>query len=254
MSRSLIALVAMTAVAHAQGTEPAPDVAPMPAEDVAPAEDALPAEDATPAPAEDAAPALAQDVLNEPAAEPAADTAAADRPAAAPPDMSDQGIAATLGAAVGGRTTAGGLRVAGHYLYQLADQDWFDGTAAFVFGSGEPDCFRDRMDDVICEHGLADGYAVELSANVRRFLGGNEQFWPFARAGIGVAVVRFADDGITGVAFPLHLGGGLRVSVSEGIALIGQAELDLGLAVFGSGPGLEPQLGLNVSAGAEFRL
>lgn len=212
MSRILIALVAMTGFAHAQG------------------------------------------VLNEPAVEPAVDPSVTDTSAVAPSDMSDQAIAATLGAAVGGRTTAGGLRVAGHYLYQLADQDWFDGTASFVFGSGEPDCFRDRMDEVICEHGLADGYAVELSANVRRFFGGNEEFWPFARAGIGVAVVRFADDGITGVAFPLHLGGGLRVSVSDGIAVIGQAELDLGLGVFGSGPGLEPQLGLNVSAGAEFRL
>ena len=32
--------------------------------------------------------------------------------------------------------TPGGLRVAGHYLYQLPTQDWFDGTASFTFGGG----------------------------------------------------------------------------------------------------------------------
>lgn len=241
MSRSLIALCAMTAIAHAR------DVAPMPAEvpavDTAPAGESDAATSSEPTPMPDAAP------TSEPAAP--GDTTEA---ALAPADMGDQAIGATLGVAVGGRTTPGGLRVAGHWLYQLADQDWFDGSAAFVFGSGEPDCFRDRMDAVICEHGLADGYAVELSANVRRFIAGNGPFWPFARAGLGVALVRFADDDITGVAIPLHVGGGMRVSVADAIAIVAQAQLDLGFAVFGGGPGLEPQLGFNVSAGVEFRL
>ena len=172
----------------------------------------------------------------------------------APADMTDQAIAASLGVAIGGRTTAGGLRVAGDYLYQLSSQDWFDGSASFVFGGGGAECFRDRSDAVLCDHGLADGYAVEVSANVRRFFAGDDRFWPFARAGLGVAVVRFADDGITGIAFPLHVGGGVRVSVAEGVAIVGQAELVLGLARFSNGPGAEPQLGLGVSAGAEFRL
>ena len=51
--------------------------------------------------------------------------------ASAPADMSDQGLGASIGAVAGGRTTPGGLQVAGHYLYQLSDQDWFDGIAAF---------------------------------------------------------------------------------------------------------------------------
>jgi hypothetical protein len=172
----------------------------------------------------------------------------------APADMSDQAIGAAIGAAIGGRTTPGGLRIAGNYLYQLTAQDWFDGTAAFTFGSGDAECFRDRMDSVLCDHGVADGYAVELSANVRRFMGGRDKFWPFARAGMGFALVRFADDDVTGVAIPLHFGVGLRVSVSDGIAVTGQAELDVGVARFTNGPGVEPQLGVNVSAGAEFRL
>ena len=172
----------------------------------------------------------------------------------APPDMSDQAIGAAIGAAIGGRTTAGGLRVAGHYLYQLTAQDWFDGTAAFTFGSGAADCFRDRDDDVLCDHGVADGYAVELSANVRRFLGGRDKFWPFVRAGLGIALVRFSDDGVTGVAIPLHAGAGLRVSVHDGIALVGLAELMFGIARFNSDVGAEPQLGVDVSVGVEFRL
>ena len=233
MSRGLIVLVAMTRVAYAQDAPPMPPAVP-------------PAAPTTPTTSE-APPAVAS-------AEPSPGVTAQSEPSKAPPDMSDQAIAASLGVAIGGRTTPGGLRVAGTYLYQLSAEDWFDGTASFTFGSGDGACFRDRMDALLCDHGLADGYSVELAANVRRFFGGSGQFWPFLRAGIGVALVRFSGDEISGVAFPLHLGGGLRVSVSDGIAVVGQAELDVGIAAFGRGVGAEPQLGLNVLAGAEFRL
>src|SRR4051794_21089641 len=98
--------------------------------------------------------------------------------ASAPADLHDQGIGASIGIASGGRSTAGGLRVGGHYLYQLTSSDWFDGTASFTFGGGDPACFRDRMNDFLCDHGLADGKAVEVAANVRRFFAGSGQFWP----------------------------------------------------------------------------
>jgi hypothetical protein len=173
---------------------------------------------------------------------------------AAPADMSDQSIGASVGVVVGGRTTPGGLEVSGHYLYQLTDTDWFDGVAAFTFGGGDAQCFRDRMNEFLCDHGLADGYAIEIGANVRRFLGGKGDFWPFLRAGAGLEVVRFGDDGVTGAAIPLHAGGGMRVSVSPDIAITAHADLNLGLGVFNHGLGLEPQLGASVSAGAEFRL
>ena len=240
MSRRLIAALALLAggsLAHAQDASPPEEPAPAPAEQPAPATTAEPAP-ASPAAAQPTPAPLPTDTT-----EPVA-----------PPDMSDQAIGAALGAAIGGRTSAGGLRVAGHYLYQLTTQDWFDGTAAFTFGSGGAECFRDRDDDVLCDHGLADGYSVELSANVRRFLGGRDKFWPFVRAGMGFAVVRFSDDDVTGVAIPFHAGAGLRVSVHEGIALVGLAELMFGVARFGSDVGVEPQLGVNVSAGVEFRL
>src|SRR3954470_8369402 len=88
----------------------------------------------------------------------------------APPDMSDQAIGVSVGAATGGRVTAGGLRLAGHFLYQLSDRDWFDGTADFTFGGSSAACFRDRTNAFVCDHGLADGGSVEVEAGVRHFL------------------------------------------------------------------------------------
>jgi opacity protein-like surface antigen len=244
MSRRLIALVVLApSLARAQD--------PLPSE--APATDApARASDTSSFAIEPEDPSDTSIFATEP--ENPSDPSAPARDPIAPADLGDQAITATLGAAIGGRTTPGGLRVAGHYLYQLSRQDWFDGTAAFTFGGGSAECFRDRLDNVLCDHGLADGYAVELSANVRRFVGGNDKFWPFARAGMGIALVRFSEDDVTGVAIPLHVGVGLRVSVADAIAVVGLADLAFGIARFTGGVGLEPQLGINVSVGAEFRL
>ncbi|MGE5182048.1 MAG: hypothetical protein ACM31C_08295 [Acidobacteriota bacterium] len=186
-------------------------------------------------------------------------SARADEPAAstttsAAEDVGEQAIGAELGVASGGRVTPGGLRIAGHYLYQLSDEDWFDGGASFTFGSGGAACFRDRMNTYLCDHGITDGSGVEISATVRRYFTAQGDFRPFARAGIGIGIVRFPDDGVTGLAIPVHLGGGVRASVADAIAVTAQAELEVGFGVFGKGLGLEPQLGLAIVAGAEFRL
>ena len=180
-----------------------------------------------------------------------ADTAAVSNEAE--PDPSDQIIGVSLGVAVGGRVTPGGLRISGHYHYQLSDHDWFDGRATFIFGGNSPECFRDRMDDVVCDHGLADGQAGELSANIRRFFGSG-QYMPFVRAGLGVMLVRFGPDDVTGIAFPLHAGVGLRVLLTPAIALNAEAELEVGVGAFNRGLGAEPQVGSSIAAGAEFRL
>lgn len=174
--------------------------------------------------------------------------------ASAPPDASPQSIGAELGVATGGRVTAGGVRVAGHYLYQLSDQDWFDGVAAFTFGGGGAECFRNRMDNFVCDHGMLQGGSVEVAANVRRYFQGNDQFWPFARAGVGLSIVRFSSDSVTGLGVPLHLGGGVRASVSDGVAIVGEGELAVGFGVFNHSLGLEPQVGVAITVGAEFRL
>lgn len=169
-------------------------------------------------------------------------------------DVGDQAIGADLGVASGGRDTPGGARVTGHYLYQLSDTDWFDGTASLTYGGGGAACFRDRMNAFVCEHGIADGRALEIAATVRRFFSAQGDFRPFARAGIGIGGVHFPDDSVSGLVIPLHLGGGVRAIVADSIAIIGQAELSLGFGVFDKGLGIEPQLGLAVTAGAEFKL
>jgi hypothetical protein len=172
----------------------------------------------------------------------------------APADMSDQAIGAELGLATGGRVTPGGLRLEGHYLYQLADQDWFDGVASFTIGGGGAQCFRDRMDAFICDHGVADGTGAVVVASVRHFFGGKDKYWPYLRGGVGLGVVRFSADNVTGLAIPLQAGGGLRISVSPGVAITAEAALELGFGAFNHTLGLEPQLGAAVTAGAEFRL
>jgi hypothetical protein len=169
-------------------------------------------------------------------------------------DVGDQAIGADLGVASGGRDTPGGARVSGHYLYQLSDTDWFDGTASLTYGGGGAACFRDRMNAFVCEHGIADGRALEVAATVRRFFSAQGDFRPFARAGIGIGGVHFPDDSVNGVIIPIHLGGGVRATVADSIAIVGQAELSVGFGVFGHGLGIEPQLGLAITAGAEFKL
>jgi hypothetical protein len=251
VSRRLIALALAAAggVAHAQPAEPVPEVPPAPEPvppvptlpPASPASPASPAAPATPAsPAEPAAPASP--------AEPVAAVAAGDD------EMGDQGISAVLGLATGGRVTPGGLRIAGHYLYQLSERDWFDGAASFTFGSGSPACFRDRQDVLVCNHGLADGSGVEVSAGVRRMLAPQAAFHPFVRAGVGLGVVRFGDDDVSGFTLALGGGGGVRVTVAPSIAVVAQVDLALGFGGFSHGLGLEPQLGLIVTVGAEFRL
>lgn len=183
-----------------------------------------------------------------------ADDAAVATTGTAADELGDQAVGAELGVAGGGRVTPGGLRISGHYLYQLSGQDWFDGTASFTYGGGGAACFRDRMDTFTCDHGLADGGSVEIAATVRRVFAAQGAFRPFARAGVGVAVVRFGGDDVTGLAIPVHLGGGLRVQVAPQVAVVTQVDVAAGVGLFGQGLGAEPQLGMTVTAGAEFRL
>ena len=179
-----------------------------------------------------------------------------DKPDEKSPEIPDQGLGAEIGIAGGGRVTPGGLRLSGHYFYQLSSQDWFDGTASFTFGSSDAACFRDRMDYVVCDHGFLDGRAFEGIAQVRRYFTeqGKGKFVPFVRLGVGVAVVRFGGDDVTGLAIPLHAGGGVRAAVSDGVAVAAQADLTAGIGRFGRGMGNEPQFGIAVTAGAEFKL
>ena len=168
--------------------------------------------------------------------------------------QSEQGIGGALGISTGGRSTPGGLRIAGSYLYQLSSDDWFDGVAAFTLGGGGAACFRDRSKQFVCDHSLASGAAVTIEAGVRRYFAARGEFTPFARVGVGLAIVSFRGDDVTGLAVPIHLGAGLRVAVVESIAITAQAALEIGIARFGHDLGTEPQLGAFVTIGAELEL
>ena len=201
---------------------------------------------------------------------PAPDTAAPDanRPAAPPPvatapvataapaddDIGDQAISAELGVAAGGRVTPGGLRIAGQYLYQLSEDDWFDGSASFTYGSASAACFRDRSNAVVCQHGVGDGTGLELQATIRHMLAPQGAFHPFVRLGVGLGVVRFGRDDLSGFTIPAHGGGGVRVALAPGVALVAEGDLVLGFGSFSRGLGSQPQLGLAIAAGVEFRL
>ena len=258
MSRRLIALAAGAAgwcaaaePARAQPANPEP-ANPEPANP----EPANP-EPASPTPATSDAPANPEPA--NPDASASAPTAAPDASASNPPaarddEVGDQGVSAHVGLAGGGRVTPGGLRIAGHYLYQLAERDWFDGTAGFTFGSGRAACFRDRMDQRVCSHGVADGVGVEVTASIRRLFAPQGDFRPYARAGLGIGLAQFSDDDVSGFTVALHGGGGVRAKVAPAIAVVAEGVLALGVGGFGSGVGLEPQIGFAVTAGAEFRL
>lgn len=169
-------------------------------------------------------------------------------------DVGDQAISAQLGLATGARATPGGLRVAGHYLYQLAERDWFDGIASFTFGSVRAACFRDRADKVVCDHGLADGAGVEVVGGVRRMFAAQGAFRPYARLGLGLGLARFSNDSVSGFTLAAHGGGGVRVKVAPSIAVVGEGDLALGFGSFNRAIGTEPQVSLAVTAGVEFRL
>jgi opacity protein-like surface antigen len=198
-----------------------------------------------------ASPARAQPA---PEATPDAGPDAGPEQAAKKPRAADQELSASLGMDVGGRVSPGGLHVAGAFLYQLSDQDWFDGGLSFTFGSGQAACFRDRDNDFLCDHGSLDGFGAELSGGVRRYFPGQGKFTPYARAGLGLRLVSFGGDDVRGLAIPLQLGGGVRARVADRISVTGGAELRVGPAFFNRDLGTQPHLGLAVHGGVEFAL
>jgi opacity protein-like surface antigen len=237
MSRQLIA-VALVVTASAARAQPAPDQPPLPDDavpDSAPP-DGAPTPDGPPAP--DGA---------SPAPGPAVQATDED-------EVTDQGISVSGGFAIGGRSTPGGVRIAGRYLYQLSAEDWFDGAASFTYGAGGTACFRDRTNQLVCEHGFADGAGVEISASIRRWFRAQGALRPFGRLGVGLGLVRYGDDDVSGVTVPAHFGAGVRLEVASAVAVVVDADLALGFGSFNRGLDTELQLGFAITAGAEFRL
>lgn len=166
----------------------------------------------------------------------------------------DQALGGHVGVALGGRSTAGGVRLAGSYLYRMSERDWFDGAVAFSIGSGDAACFRDRQDDRVCDHATIDGFAVDFALAVRRTWMAQERFAPFARVGFGVRFARFSGDEVAGVSVPLLGALGVAVASSARTRIVAAGQAEVGGGWFSRGVGLEPQLGLGLTLGIEFAL
>lgn len=247
----LVAGMALAAPAHAQDAKPSeePEDLIRPADEPAASGGADPIDPRTGLPmsmSQGAAPAA------EGAAGPS-DSADSER-GTSTGEWTDQGIGISAGVAIGGRLTPGGVRVTGSYLYRLSEDDWFDGAAAFTIGSGTAECFRDRLDERVCDHGPVDGFAVDFVGAVRRNFPSKKSFAPFVRIGAAVRFVRFSGDQVAGLAVPLIGGGGVTVDLSPRMRLVASGQLEIGGGVFSRGLGTAPQLGLTANAGIEFAL
>ena len=168
--------------------------------------------------------------------------------------VSVQEIGLQGGIAAGGRVTPGGVHLSAWHLYQLSDTDWFDGGIGFVFGSNTASCFRDRQNQVLCDHGLASGFAGKLSIGVRRWLRSQGRFIPYVRGGFAAGVATFSKDEVVGLSLPLWIGAGVRARVSDGVALTGGATVEGGVGWYSRGLGMEPIAALVIFAGADFGL
>lgn len=176
----------------------------------------------------------------------------------APVAASARELGVRIGLAAGGRVTPGGLRFGAAFLYQLSAVDWFEGAADFTIGGTGAGCAVDPGEPgdsaLVCDHGPLKGRAGEISAGIRRFLVAQQQFTPYVQGRLGLRVVRFSGDDITGVAALAIAGAGVRARVHDLVSISGGARLDLGAGLFGGDLGGEPQFGLSVHAGVEFLL
>lgn len=163
-------------------------------------------------------------------------------------------LAAEVGAAGGGGTTPGGMRLGGRYLYRMTDHVWFDGGVHFTFGAPTTGCSRTPPDGMSCDHGVADGFSGDLTLGLRRNLRGQGAFTPFVRGGVFGRVLRFAADDVTGAAAGVEAGAGVAAVVRKDVAVVGSAGVFGGRAWLGSGVGSAGQLGMMVTLGAELRL
>lgn len=177
--------------------------------------------------------------------------AAGDELAAVVDDPRQVALAAEVGLTGGGGATPGGLRVGGHYLYRLADHDWFDSGLAFTFGGRGDACVGDVMTAAgapPCTRAVSDGFAGDLVLGLRRELTPRQGFTPFVRLAGFARVLRFDD--VAGVAAGGELGAGVRAPIGRGVAVLAGAHGFVGAAHL-DGAGGGRQLGLAVTVGAE---
>jgi hypothetical protein len=174
----------------------------------------------------------------------------------APEEDSDQRFGASLGIATGATgVTPGGFRLAGSYLYRMTERSWFDGEVGFSFGGGGADCFLDRDRQLVCDHGLADGFGATLSGGVRYAWPRRPSgFQPYVRGGATLFLARFGDDDVSGGGLAPYLGAGGRFRVANRVHVGGEALLTVGVGGYTRDLGLELLAGMTVTFGVEFEL
>ncbi|ACY14604.1 hypothetical protein [Haliangium ochraceum] len=161
-------------------------------------------------------------------------------------------LGARLGVAMGRKFTPGGMRIEGQMLQRLTELDWFEGSLGFTFGRPRSACFLDRDGALDCDYGVIDGGAVQLSGGLRRILPGQGGFVPYLRAALGVRLVRFSEDDLSGLALPLSVGLGVRARAVERFWVGVDASGEAGVVFLNRGLGTQTQLGLGITAVAEF--
>jgi hypothetical protein len=182
------------------------------------------------------------------------EAAEVDGDATAVEGVADQEIGGRLGLRMGGRTTPGGFALGGVYLYRITGSLWSDSSMTFTLGGGGAECFRDRQDLVVCDHGQLDGIAGGVHSGVRWVQPGKQGFVPYVRATLGVELVNYGDDNVNGVAIPVVVGGGVRARVAERISVGGGADLHVGLGRLSKEIGTEPHVAMSVMLGVDFAL
>ena len=165
-----------------------------------------------------------------------------------------QAVGARLGLEVGGRITPGGLHLGGDYLYLLDGPWWFDSGIGFTFGGGSAACFRDRDDEVVCDHGITAGFAAEVVGSIRRELGERQGFVPYLRAGLALRLLAFGGDDVVGFGFPLIGSAGFRRRLGDPVTLVAGFDLRIGWGALNRTLGIEPQVSAAITAGVEFDL
>lgn len=189
---------------------------------------------------------------------PVAGTARADGPRDISAGLDDRqvALAGDVGLSGGGTGTPGGLRVGGHYLYRLADRDWFDTSVAFTFGGRGDACMpgsadasgATAMDALPCDRAVTDGFAGDLALGLRRELAVRHGFTPWLRIAGFARALRFTDVG--GFAAGGELGAGLRAPVHGDLAIVAGATGFLGVPLDADLASTH-QLGLTITVGAE---
>ena len=165
-----------------------------------------------------------------------------------------QEMGARLGLDVGGRISPGGLLISGTYLYRFSDVDWLDQSIGVTFGGQGAACFRDRQNELLCDHHILEGFAIDVSVGIRRYLVSSSEFSPYVRAGVALRGVFYSADDVRGFAVPVFAGGGIRARVAPRVAVVADATIRTGFAFFNRGLGVEPHAGFAVQGGVEFIL